>query len=54
MIIRCLHLLTANSPLTAILGSESEVVIDWFKSNKMVVNLGKFQAITLDKQKIDH
>ena len=31
--------------------SESEVIIDWFKNNKMIVNPEKFQAIILDKQK---
>ena len=30
--------------LNKILESQSEVVIDWFKKNKMVVNLDKFQA----------
>ena len=33
------------------LESESEVTIDWSKKNKVVLNLGKFQAIVLDKQK---
>ena len=41
------------SRLVKILESESEVVIDWFKKNKMVVNRVKFQAIILDKQKSD-
>ena len=36
------------------LESESEVVIIWFKKNKMVVNPDKFQAIMLDKQKRDY
>ena len=40
--------------LIEILESESEVVIDWFKKNKMVVNPDKFQAIMLDKRKSDH
>ena len=39
---------------TLILESESEIVIDWFKKNKMVVNPDKFQAIILDKRKRDH
>ena len=40
--------------LIKILESESEVVIDWFKINRMVVNPDKFQAVTLDKRKRDH
>ena len=40
---------TTVSELIKILESESEVVIDWFKINKMVVNPDKFQAIILDK-----
>ena len=36
------------------LQSESEVVINWFKNNKMIVNPKKFQAIILDKQKHDY
>ena len=42
---------TTVSELIKILESESEVVIDWFKINKMVVNPDKFQAIILDKRK---
>ena len=45
---------TTVSRLIKILESESEVVIDWFKKNKMVVNPDKCQAIILDKQKRDH
>ena len=30
---------------------ESEVVIDWFKKNNMVLNPDKFQAVILDKRK---
>ena len=37
------------SRLIKILESESEVVIDWFNKNKIVVNPDKFQAIILDK-----
>ena len=40
---------TIVSELIKILESESEVVIDWFKINKMVVNPDKFQAIIFDK-----
>ena len=36
------------------LESESEVIINWFKNNKMIVNPEKFQAIILDKQKHDY
>ena len=36
------------------LQSESEVTINWFKNNKMIVNQEKFQAIILDKQKYDY
>ena len=45
---------TTVSELIKILESESEVVIDWFKIHKMVVNPDKFQAIILDKRKRDH
>ena len=45
---------TTVSRLIKILESESEVGINWFKKNKMVVNRDKFQAIILDKQKRDH
>ena len=44
---------TTDSELIKI-ESESEVVIDWFKINTMVVNPDRFQAIILDKQKRDH
>ena len=40
--------------LINILQSGSEIVINWFKSNKMIVNPDKFQAILLDKRKSDH
>ena len=42
------------SRLIKTLESESEVVIDWFKKNKMFVNPYKFQIIILDKRKSDH
>ena len=42
---------TTVSRLIKILESESEVVIDWFSKNKMVVNPDKFQAIILDNEK---
>ena len=44
---------TIVSRLIKILKSESEVVIDWFKKNKMAVNPDKFQAIILDKRNTD-
>ena len=42
------------SGLTKILESESEVVIDWFKKNKMVLYSDKFQVIILGKRKSVH
>ena len=36
------------------LQSESEVVTNWFKNNKMIFNPEKFQAIILDKQEHDY
>ena len=45
---------TTVSRLIKILESEFEVVIDWLKKNKMVVNPDKFQAIILDNRKRDH
>ena len=53
-----------DNPLSAIaknvkelkttLQSELEVVINWFKNNKMIVNPEKFQAIILYKQKLSN
>ena len=40
--------------LIDILQSGSEIVIDWFKNNKIIVNPNKFQAILLDKRKSGH
>ena len=37
-----------------VLQSGSEIIIDWFKNNKMIVNPDKFQAILLDKRKGGH
>ena len=34
--------------------SESNIAIDWFKTNKMIVNPSKFQSIIIDKKKQDH
>ena len=43
-----------NLELIYILQSGSEIVIDWFKNNKIIVNPDKFQAILLEKRKRDH
>ena len=40
---------TIASELMKISESESEVAIDWFKRNKMVVNLYKFLGFMLEK-----
>ena len=40
--------------LIDILQSGSEIVIGWFKNNKMIVNPDKFQTFLLDKRKGDH
>ena len=45
---------TIGSELIAMLEPESEVVLDWSKKYKMVVNSDKFQAVILDKRKSDH
>ena len=37
--------------LTSVLESESDIAIDWFKPNKMIVNPGKFQSIIIDNKK---
>ena len=40
--------------LISILESESEIAINWFKDNHMIVCQGKFQAIMIDKHKGNH
>ena len=40
--------------LISVLKSESNITIDWFETNKMMVNPGKFQSIIIDKTKQDH
>ena len=40
--------------LISILESESEVAINWFKYNHMIVNLRKFKAIIFEKHKGNH
>ena len=39
------------SKLIDTLESESNIAIDWFRKNKMIINQDKFQAIILDKKK---
>ena len=40
--------------LKIILESESKKAISWFQTNKMIVNLRKFQGIFIDKKKQNH
>ena len=40
--------------LISVLESESNIAIDWFQTNKMIVYPGKFQSIMIDKKKQDH
>ena len=40
--------------LISVLESESNIAIDWFERNKIIVNPGKFQSIIIDKKKQDH
>ena len=40
--------------LISILDLESEIAINWFNDNHMIVNPGKFQAIIFDKHKGNH
>ena len=40
--------------LKLILESKIETSISWFRSDEMIVNLGKFQGIIIDKKKQDH
>ena len=42
------------SKLINILQSQSDVITEWFKTNQMIVNPGKFQVIIIDKKKGDH
>ena len=39
------------SKLTDTLESESNITIDWFTKNEMLINPDKFQTIILDKEK---
>ena len=39
------------SKLIGTLESESEIAIDWFTKNEMIINPDKFQAVILDKEK---
>ena len=36
------------------INSESKIATDWFETDKMIVNTGKFQSIIIDKKKQDH
>ena len=40
--------------LISVLESETTIAIDWFKTNKMIVNPGKLLSIIIDKKKQDH
>ena len=40
--------------LISVLESESNIIIDWFQTNKMIVNPGRFQSCIIDKKKQDH
>ena len=40
--------------LVSILESETEIAINWFKDNNMIVNPGKFQAVIFNRHKINH
>ena len=40
--------------LIYLLESERSLAIKWFKDNKMIVNLGKFEPIISHKKKKDH
>ena len=40
--------------LKLILESESKTAISWFHSNKMILNLGKFRGIIINKNKQNH
>ena len=42
------------SKLISILQSESEVIIDWFKKNQLIVNPNKFKVIAIDQKKRDY
>ena len=39
------------SKLIGTLESESNIAIDWFTKNEMIINQDKFQSIILDKKK---
>ena len=40
--------------LISVLESDSNIAIDWFETNKMIVNPGKFQSIIIDQKKQNH
>ena len=41
------------SKLIETLKSESNIAIDWFTKNEMIINPDKFQPINLDKKKLN-
>ena len=47
-------LTTFPRTVISVLESESSITIDWFETNKMIVNPGKIQSIITDKKKQDH
>ena len=49
------HRRVGKGNLIPILGSESNIAINWFETNKLIVNLGNFQFIIIYfKKKQDH
>ena len=51
----CLNAFESNiKNLKLILESESKTAISWFHSNKMILNLGKFRGIIINKNKQNH
>ena len=40
--------------IISVLESEINIATDWFETNKIILNLGKFQSIIIDKTKQDH
>ena len=40
--------------LISFLKSKSNIAIDWFKTNKMIVNANNFQSIVIDEKKRGH
>ena len=40
--------------LISVLECEGNIAIDWFETNKMIVDPGKFQSVIIDKKKQEH